>query len=609
MIVELAYLRPDPITGIFTYRRKFPKGLRPFIPSCGPTGFGRVEIKVSMQAKSMNAPGASGRFAAAVAEFDRIVAMARLARAAAEKRAAGAFDMLDAKTISIIAQRFHAEELAADEARRRDPNAKAAARSATEVLRRAGFALPEASGPAEWTVSIRAANEWRREAARSLRACGDDASIFEAWGDSALASATEHGIELEPGGPAHRALCEALNDAAVTASEDALRRLDGDLVPTPPMPDLKPREPLVGAEPSGKTLGDLLAAYRADKEDGWAISTRNGFAPVERVMREVLGGDLLLADITREHGRKLFDVVKRLPKGLGTLPHLRGVSVMDAIEMDLPGLSPKSINGTYLASMKTVFKFGVQEHWMERLPMDGLSVVDPVHEADKRDPFTIDQVNAIFSGAPWTPRDDNPSEKPIRYWGPLIALFQGMRRSEIAQLLMSDMEEVAGVPVFLIKATKGSGKRTKTRNARRMLPLHPELIRLGFLAYVKRRRDSRANQLWEGEQPNGNGQWGDGFSDWFLRLLDKRQVTGGTKLGLHSFRHNFQDALREAGLHGTGIGNVLTGRAGDTSNNYGSSYPTWQLKDAVASLTYPGLVLPQVPDVKLDTQKREKVSS
>jgi integrase len=425
-----------------------------------------------------------------------------------------------------------------------------------------------------------------------MRAYGDNEGILATWGDLAVSLASENGFELEPSGSSHVALCAALNDAAVQASEDALKRLDGDLVPTPDMPSLPSRALAVASRPSGRTLGDLIDAFKADRADKWSTSSTNNFVPVERVMREVLGSKRLLSEIGRDQGRELFEVVKRLPRGLGTLPKLRGVSVADAIEMDLPRLAPKSINGTYLSSMKAVFKFAVQEHWLSVSPMLGLAVMDPVHDADKRDPFTIDQLNKIFAGAPWRPRDEAPGGKPLHFWGPLIALFHGMRRGEIAQLLVADITEVAGVTVILVKAT--GRKRVKTKNSRRILPVHPELTEMGFLEYVGERRKAGAVQLWEGEQPNGNDQWGDGFSDWFGRLLEARKVTG-TRLGMHSLRHNFQDGLREAGLHGTGLGQELAGRSkgGDTSNNYGSQYPTRQLADAIASVTFPGLKLPQ----------------
>jgi integrase len=165
-----------------------------------------------------------------------------------------------------------------------------------------------------------------------------------------------------------------------------------------------------------------------------------------------------------------------------------------------------------------------------------------------------------------------------------------MRRSEIAQLLVADVTEIAGHQVILVRA--GGGKRTKTKNARRMLPVHPELVRLGFLDYVQQRRSAKGTQLWEGEKPNNTDQWGDGFSDWFGRQI-KGYNFSGTRLGLHSFRHNFEDALREAELHGTALGAELAGRTkgGDTSNNYGSGYSTRQLAEAMAKIAYPAFVI------------------
>lgn len=231
---------------------------------------------------------------------------------------------------------------------------------------------------------------------------------------------------------------------------------------------------------------------------------------------------------------------------------------------------------------------------MDADPLVGLSVIDPVSASDKRDPFTIEQLNTIFGSSPWRPWDASPRGRPLYFWGPLIALFSGMRRGEIAQLLVDDIREVAGVTVMLIRS--GSGKRLKTANARRMIPVHPEIERLGFLDYIAERRSEKAVQLWEGEQPDSRGKWGDGFSDWFSRLLKDREIVG-TKLGLHSFRHNFQDRLREADLHGTALGQELAGRSrgGSTSNNYGSGFSTAALKEAVAKITYPGLVLPSPP--------------
>lgn len=416
---------------------------------------------------------------------------------------------------------------------------------------------------------------------------------YEAFEDQAVRLFEEQGIKADRASLGFRLAAQlmARADKERWLLSEARQRGDFGYQPADPVFSSALKED--PKKKSAPTLGGLIEAFKADRADGWSPSTTAAYIPVERVLREVLGSARQLDTLGREDGRKLYDTVRQLPRGIGKSPKLKGLSINEAIRTNLPKLSPKSVNGTYLAMMKATFRFAVQEQWMAADPLAGLSVVDPVADADKRDPFTIDQLNEIFAGSPWAPRDTSPRGRPLNYWGPLIALFLGMRRGEIAQLRTDEVSVVEGVPVLLIRA--GQGRRLKTANARRMLPIHPELIRLGFLTYVDERRASGEEQLWLGEQPDSRGKWGDGFSDWFQRLLQARGITGN-KLGLHSFRHNFQDRLREAGLHGTALGQELAGRSkgGNTSNNYGSGFPTAMLAEAIAKISYSGLVLPPV---------------
>ena len=102
-------------------------------------------------------------------------------------------------------------------------------------------------------------------------------------------------------------------------------------------------------DPQKKTLptvGGLIEAFKADRVPRWSPSSIAAYAPVERVLREVLGSARQLETLGREDGRKLFDVVRQLPKGLGKSPKLKGLSINEAIKMDLPKLSPKSIGAS-----------------------------------------------------------------------------------------------------------------------------------------------------------------------------------------------------------------------------------------------------------------------
>lgn len=197
MRVVVDYLQTNPTSGVLSYRRKFPKELVRFIPSRSPTGKGRVELKVSLRGRDLNAPGVLDRYRAAEQAFDEIVASGEQKRAAFAKRASGAFDELDGPTIAALAARYHAQELADDEARRLSPEAKADAREATKIMRGVGFEFPRVPEAAEWTLSIREANETIREAARSMRAIGiEGVKPNHAWRHLFTNLAVRHGLEL-----------------------------------------------------------------------------------------------------------------------------------------------------------------------------------------------------------------------------------------------------------------------------------------------------------------------------------------------------------------------------------------------------------------------------
>ena len=504
-----------------------------------------------------------------------------------------------------------------DEAVRKRPLVEAAYWAEVDRLKRLTDAQPR---PLTENEALALAATWFAESNRELDArhrdeptppairqdvIGDAEYVVgmasDALADSSLDAITplaerlleRRGMRAEPESAGYRTLLQLLWRGMKELNQVDLARLRGDFgyAPADPVFAAALREP--PKVQARHTIGTLIEAFKSDRADKWSKSTENTYGPVERLLRDVLGTTRDLSTIGRTEGRELFEAVKSLPKGLGTVKALKGLSVPEAIrrgaELGLPKLSAKSINDSYLSMLKATFKFAVDEQWMAASPMQGLRVGDEVHNADRRDPFTTDQLNVLFAAEPWA--GDPADAKPLHRWGPLIALFQGMRRGEIAQLATDDVREIGGVHVILVRS--GNGKRTKTANARRMLPIHSELIRLGFLRYVEKRRRLRAAQLWQGEQPNGNGQWGDGFSDWFNRLLKARGITEGTRLGMHSFRHNFQDALREAGLHGTAIGQELAGRSkgGDTSNDYGSNFSTAALAEAIERIRYPGLKL------------------
>ena len=457
------------------------------------------------------------------------------------------------------------------------------------------LALP--SDPEQLNARIESAESELAETRQRLAERDFERSQRDRWKQAAERA----GFSLEVPSPEWDYLLTLAGRMDIAALEVHLARLVADYSRRPgdaffaslmDRPDAPPAAPAEAGPKAARkrTVGDLEAAFRTDRFPHLSEAERIAYAPVFRLLRDTMGKTKPLSDIGRDEGRLIFETVKALPKGLGKSKALRGMGVLEAVEagkrLGLPTLSPKSINSTYMGRVRTIFGWAVREHWLERNPVEGLTVKDPVADQDKRDPFSLEQLQALFAGDPWKPRDEAPDGRPIRYWGPLIALFHGLRRGEIAQLKTEDIETTDGVPALHVR-----GDQLKTRATRRTLALHPELIRLGLLDYVEKQRQAGEVMLFSGEEPNIRGQWGDHLSDWFSRHVQAKGFAG-RGLGMHSFRHSFQDALRRAGLHDTPLGNVLAGRAGrgdPVAGAYCKGFPLAQLREAIERVTYPGL--------------------
>src|SRR3546814_1039521 len=80
-------------------------------------------------------------------------------------------------------------------------------------------------------------------------------------------------------------------------------------------------------------------------------------------------------------------------------------------------------------------------------------------------------------------------------WLPVLGLFQGARLTELGQLHRTDVRYELGIHYLAITTLSnedeaevvniGGKKSLKTRNAVRMVPLHPVVLELGFLDYVR----------------------------------------------------------------------------------------------------------------------------
>ncbi|MCE1243130.1 MAG: hypothetical protein LWW89_07875 [Oryzomicrobium sp.] len=144
-----------------------------------------------------------------------------------------------------------------------------------------------------------------------------------------------------------------------------------------------------------------------------------------------------------------------------------------------------------------------------------------------------------------------------------------------------------GAYYLSISDDPGSGKRLKSNSSRRRVPLHSELLRLGFLDYVRQQRDAGQLRLFPLLSSAGGRQLTSSWSQWFSRYLRDTVGIKDRRKVFHSFRHGFKEACRLSNISKE-IHDQLTGHTSrDAGDNYGGEhFPLAPLVAAIEHMRY-----------------------
>jgi len=163
----------------------------------------------------------------------------------------------------------------------------------------------------------------------------------------------------------------------------------------------------------------------------------------------------------------------------------------------------------------------------------------------RRRPWSESELATLFGQdlhTSYKPPKDWRAGSEAAYWMPILGLYTGARLGELAQLRVIDVIANEGVPMLSI-SDEGNGQQVKTLSGVRKIPIHSELIRLGFLAYVAKTKEDGSALLWS-SLPRRKNKAGGYFSNWFgeyRRSLGLNQIPD-----FHCFRHTVRSQLAEA---------------------------------------------------------------
>ena len=231
--------------------------------------------------------------------------------------------------------------------------------------------------------------------------------------------------------------------------------------------------------------------------------------------------------------------------------------------------------------VKALLRYAAEDlGWLEKHPWVGLKV--SVTGQRTRRIWTQDEIDRLLGSDIFKkgiyPRNWNAGGAAA-YWLPLLGLLTGARLSELAQLKVADI----CLPTLRIQIQESNNEqRLKTPSARRSIPLHSELIRLGFIDYVSKQARNNESSLWS-ELPKRENKAGGFFSVWFSAY--KKECGIGTDVDFHSFRHTVRTKLVQQRINESIIDKLLghapTGSTGARTYTHVAEF----LSDAVESIT------------------------
>jgi len=370
-----------------------------------------------------------------------------------------------------------------------------------------------------------------------------------------------YGVKLTPGTEHYRKVAYAFIKERARTSEAIKARHSGEVVDTPTV------EPFVIRSIPTTTEGDTLEGLL----EYWETQSEKRPRTIQEAERAIkILGDICPGTPASKITKK--DVITFKDKLLA--------------EGRQPATVLKNIN-----LLKAIFSVAVDNEKITVNPAQGV-VVTGVRAKSDRATFSLDDLKALFS-SPVFVSGDRPKggAGEAAFWFPLIGLFSGMREDEIGQLDTKDVKQESGGWFLDVIHDPAKGRHTKSKKSRRV-PLHPELLKCGFLEYVDNIKRLKAEKLFPEIKSAKGRQITASWCQWFGRYKrGQAGITDENKV-FHSFRHTFKDAWRECELP-EDVQDAITGHSNQSiGRRYGNElYPLRPMFAAIGRLSYEGLDL------------------
>lgn len=316
----------------------------------------------------------------------------------------------------------------------------------------------------------------------------------------------------------------------------------------------------------------------SDKTIGTFSATINRFID--------LFGDLPLSQIKRQQVNEFAALLLKIPTqgaGLRKLTAREAIARGEAEELPTASLATVKNQLRHIEAILNHAK-ATHENIIEN-PVTASGIIKRLNQSMKRRPtrfadekhYSRRDLKIIFTSPlfadEWTPPRADYGK--ALYWLPLIMLYTGARREEIAKLYAGDVAKDPDCGVWHLRIRTIDDETVKTGNSQRKIPIHQDLIDLGFLIY----RDSLpvGSRLFPKLENSKDGYGHSVGKKWaeYLREVVKLDSQASPS---HGFRHTFKTLCREVQISKE-VSDWVTGHASaNEGDNYGDK-PLVRMRD------------------------------
>jgi len=226
------------------------------------------------------------------------------------------------------------------------------------------------------------------------------------------------------------------------------------------------------------TLDELITRFENDpKRQSLRAVTRKEYALPYRALREEIGGETPILQITRDQIKIVADTFRHLPSRATLTDKSELKTIANRAKVEGKPLADVKTFNKKVHQLSAIFKFAEDEQWIPSNPARSLALLKPPSSGEGKS-FSPEHLNLIFSGSLFQQFmkdgkahqfEPNHPLRPCLFWSPLIALFHGMR----AVFLALELASCVFLSAVSVQSVRFVFPRWK----------HPTEIRLAFQAY------------------------------------------------------------------------------------------------------------------------------